>query len=97
MMKPDGSFKTFWNILMVVLLLYTATYVPYRTAFIDDTSTGMLVFETFIDFLFFMDIFVNFFTALELPDNKLETSRCKIAKSYVTSWFLLDLAACIPF
>ena len=33
---PDSKFKIMWNIIMVILLLYTATFVPYRTAFIDE-------------------------------------------------------------
>lgn len=33
---PDSKLKSYWNIICVVLLIYTATYMPFKTAFIDD-------------------------------------------------------------
>jgi hypothetical protein len=33
---PGSRFKNFWNIVNVILLIYTATYMPYRISFIDD-------------------------------------------------------------
>jgi hypothetical protein len=35
---PEGRMKTIWNIVMSILLIYTATFVPFRTAFIDETG-----------------------------------------------------------
>ena len=58
---PNGLFKTLWNCLMVVLLLYTATYMPYKTCFIDEEDNPWL--DYCIDILFTMDIFVTFISA----------------------------------
>jgi hypothetical protein len=77
---------------MVVLLLYTAVYVPYRTAFIDDSSEFMTIFELTIDILFFLDIIVNFFSAYE-EDEKIEVRLRKITKKYLKTWFFLDFIA----
>ena len=38
---PSSKVRTIWNIVVLWLLVYTATLVPYRTAFIeteDETS-----------------------------------------------------------
>ena len=35
---PTSRFKFFWNFVLLSLLLYTATIVPYRTAFVDVPS-----------------------------------------------------------
>jgi len=35
---PENYIKMSWNFVIMFLLLYTATFVPYRTAFIDDVS-----------------------------------------------------------
>ena len=35
-LMPQGRFKYMWNSTMIVLLLYTATYMPYKTCFIDE-------------------------------------------------------------
>ena len=33
---PEYRFRRIWNICVLFLLLYTATIVPYRTAFLAD-------------------------------------------------------------
>ena len=35
-LMPENPIKMFWNFVIMMLLLYTATFVPYRTAFIDE-------------------------------------------------------------
>ena len=39
-LMPESKLKTFWNIIVAILLIYTATFVPYRTAFIEEVSEG---------------------------------------------------------
>ena len=68
---PDSSFKIAWNMVMIILLVYTATIVPFRTAFIDDASTNFEKFEYFVDFLFGCDLFVNFISAYVDHDRKM--------------------------
>ena len=33
---PDSKFKMTWNLIIMVLLLYTAIYVPFKVAFINE-------------------------------------------------------------
>lgn len=35
---PDSQFNSYWNLIMTLLLLYTASYMPFRLSFIDSTS-----------------------------------------------------------
>ena len=49
-----------------------------------------------MDLLFQVDLLLNFFTAYEDENGELVTSRCAIAKSYLSSWFLVDLFSSIP-
>ncbi len=94
---PQSKFKLAWNIIIILLLLYTATYMPYRICFIDDASTGLLLgWEYLADVLFFLDIFINFISALELPDGTIDPRLKSIARAYVKSWFFLDLCATFP-
>jgi len=94
---PESGFKIFWNIVMVALLLYTATFVPFKTAFIDDVGFEFEIFEYTVDFLFVCDLFVNFLSAYIDTDRKMEIRVRVIANSYLRSWFLFDMAACFPF
>jgi Ion transport protein len=94
---PNSPFKLFWNIVIILLLIYTATWMPYQICFIDKPSQGaLLFFEYIIDSLFFLDIVFNFFTAIENPDGTLETRVRYIALSYIKVWFIIDSFAIVP-
>ena len=62
---PASRVKSFWNTIMIMLLVYTATYMVFKTCFIDDETTIGLSIDYTIDFLFFIDIFINFLSAEE--------------------------------
>ena len=62
-MLPDTKFKNIWDIIIMILLLYTATFLPIRTAFVDKDPIGLFELETVIDALFFMDLIINFCSA----------------------------------
>jgi hypothetical protein len=34
-LMPESRFKMFWNVVTLILLMYTASFVPYQTSFID--------------------------------------------------------------
>lgn len=94
---PQSTAKLVWNLVIICLLLYTATYMPYRICFIDDESTGFfLAFEYMVDILFALDIAVNFISALELADGSVDPRFKPIAIAYIKSWFFLDLFATFP-
>lgn len=88
-----------WQLVIVVLLLYFATYIPFELGFLDIEDTPIKnAINYLIDFLFLVDIIVNFFTAFELAvTKKMETNLKAIAVNYMSGWFLIDLAATFPF
>jgi hypothetical protein len=97
---PDSKFKIFWNIVTIILLVYTAIFVPYNVAFVDsdDKSAVNEAISTTIDILFTIDIFINFLSGFEDPlDQKVVTDLRVIAVTYIKSWFIPDVLACLPF
>lgn len=80
---PDGNFKTVWNFVMIFLLLYTASFVPIRTAFIDDVTPIFAGFEYTVDGCFIFDLFVNFLSAYTDQDKNLEIKLKNIALTYI--------------
>ena len=50
-----------------------------------------------IDFLFFIDIIVNFLSAFYDKELELIDDWTIVAKSYLASWFAVDLISIIPF
>lgn len=49
------------------------------------------VLDYFIDIIFFFDIIVQFFSAYELKDETIVSDMKTIAKTYLKSWFVMDL------
>lgn len=35
---PNNPFKAIWNMVLIIILCYTASYMPYKTCFIDEPS-----------------------------------------------------------
>jgi hypothetical protein len=94
---PETKFKNFWNAIIMILLVYTGTYVPYKTAFVDDTSNSVYIFELCVDALFITDVLVNFISAYEDREKNIEFRLHFIALNYIRSWLLIDVVSCIPF
>jgi hypothetical protein len=95
---PKSKFKSFWNALIMIFLVYTGTYVPFKVAFLNtDNSLIENFMELIIDCIFMFDIVVNFISAYEDRECNIEHRLSKIALSYITSWFLLDVFSSIPY
>lgn len=98
---PDDAFKRFWNILMIFLLIYVATYVPYGICFVQKEEGAPLTTAEIIDFvvdaMFLIDIFVNFVSAYEDDETGLPIVNLRsIAIHYLSTWFFLDFLAVLP-
>ena len=97
---PHSRTRTIWNFIVLMLLVYTATLVPYRTAFIeleDETNMILPAFDIIVDIMYIIDMGLNFFMAYEDRDKKVETRLKYIAINYFQTWWALDFLACIPF
>lgn len=94
---PQSRAKSYWNIVNIFLLLYTALYMPYRISFIDTEELWQSIVDWMINILFTADIIVTFFSAYEDDNGDLVSNCRQIADSYIRSWFLLDCIVCFPF
>ena len=93
---PNSKFKTLWNLIIILLLAYTSTVVPFQVAFVDIDSFATVIFNYIVDILFGIDIIVNFFSAYELANARVEVKLITIARNYLKTWFLFDLIATFP-
>ena len=60
---PDDSFKEKWEIIIIIVLLFTAGATPYRIAFVENDDIIWSSLDNGVDCIFLLDIFLNFFTA----------------------------------
>ena len=97
LLHPNGSFKTFWNLILAILLIYTATIMPFNIAFVEvEMFTTWWWIDLTLDILFFIDVIVNIFSAYYDAEGQLVTSRSKIFCKYLKTWMILDMIACFP-
>jgi hyperpolarization activated cyclic nucleotide-gated potassium channel 1 len=96
--RPTSPLKIAWNGVMFLLLIYTATLMPYRIAFEEQIFfDGFTIFEIMMDFLFFIDVIFNLFSSSVKANGEIETRLSKIAIPYLKTWFIMDLLGSFPF
>ena len=75
---PTSKFSIFWNLVIVLLLIYIATVLPYRIAFLEETSLGWLIWDYITDVIFLADLFITCFSAYHTSDGTVEVRFGKI-------------------
>ncbi|OMJ66562.1 hypothetical protein SteCoe_36549 [Stentor coeruleus] len=94
---PQSKFKKYWDCIMVILLLYTATIMPYRIAFIEGVDyDSWWWLDNTLNFLFFIDFLVNCTSAYYDDLDNLIYNHKKILLKYLKGWMFIDLIGCIP-
>ncbi len=98
LLLPDDSFKIKWEMMIAVVLIFTAIMTPYRLAFSsnDNDNPAWTAINYIIDAIFFIDIVLCFCTAFEDENEDLIHDRCVIAKTYLKTWFFVDIISVLP-
>ena len=83
---------------MLIAIAYTVTWLPFKVAFFTEDSNTPEFTEEIVEILFGIDLLVNFTSEYEDPIT-LKPISCykKIAKNYISTWFILDFLAFFPF
>ena len=71
-MKHNSRFRLNWDLFIMLLAIYNCVSIPFNAAFTPDANVVYLVFDSAIDFLFAVDIVVNFRTSFVHPKTGLE-------------------------
>ncbi|KAK5643336.1 hypothetical protein RI129_007181 [Pyrocoelia pectoralis] len=93
------AFKAIWDWIILCLTFYTAIMVPYNVAFKNKTSedVSLLVVDSIVDVIFFIDIVLNFHTTFVGPGGEVVSDPKIIRMNYLRSWFVIDLLSCLPY
>ncbi|KAG2430911.1 hypothetical protein HXX76_009883 [Chlamydomonas incerta] len=99
-----SRFRTAWDCIILVLLIYVAFVTPYVIGFaIEYTiSSWQGISELTVNGFFMMDILLNMRTTLPLgydaaSRNQEIRDRWAIIKHYLLGWFVLDVLAALPW
>ena len=91
---PDNPYKKIWDLLIAILILYSAIITPYEIAFSDSNKSSW--FEILIDIFLAIDIVLTFFSAYTDEEENLVKNHKKIIKKYLKSWFVIDIISVLP-
>lgn len=93
------AFKAIWDWIILCLTFYTAIMVPYNVALKNKTSEDvtLLVVDSIVDVIFFIDIVLNFHTTYVGPGGEVVSDPKVIRVNYLKSWFIIDLLSCLPY
>jgi hypothetical protein len=96
---PDNNYKEHFDVLVLVILMFTAITTPLRICFrgIDDGGEYFVV-DVVVDIIFWTDLILGFFCAYTkfMEKEVLVLAHKKIVMHYVRGWFTVDLLACRP-
>lgn len=97
-LHPNGKFKNYWSIIVVIMLFYTAIVTPFFQAFGDSLDQENIFWiETIVNILFFIDFCVNCTSAYYDKTEMLITKRKFIILNYLKSWMIVDFISWFPF
>ena len=97
LIHPEGTFKKVWSLVLMVFMLYTATLMPFRIAFDEAVYWDFwTVVDMMLDFVFLIDLGLNFCSITQRDDGSVEFRRGKIVLLYLKTWFVVDIISCFP-
>ena len=83
---------------MLVILMLNVILLPVAIAFFQDAvHPGWLTFNCISDFIFFLDIVLNFWTGVITDENTVILELRQVRKLYVKKWLILDIISIFPF
>ena len=102
---PGDRFRKKWDIITILMLLYSAWFTPIQIAFFGDTMTflniedwiGIFICDRVVEVVFFFDIFVNFRTAWTDSSGEICFCPYEAARRYLRTWFVIDVISILPF
>lgn len=99
MIAPYDRRYRWWQMFLIVLVIYSAWVCPFEIAFQKVGSGSFLIIDLVVNLFFAIDIVTTFFVAyLDSSTYLLVDDRKKITKRYLMSpWFVMDLASTLPF
>lgn len=96
---PFGTFRITWDLIGGLLIIYCTLVVPLQLCLFPDEHIPVIAALDWIMLVFFsLDIPINFNTShFSAVTGALVSSHYLIAKRYVTSWFVIDVASTVPW
>ena len=97
--SPSSYFIKIFDCLVFITALFYLIFVPYyfsKNIIINDGDKVCKLILIIIDFIYILDLILNFFRAYQNFDENLIKNPKNIFFHYLRSWFIFDFIQCIP-
>ena len=94
---PHAPMRLRWDLLLTIIILYSAVIVPYRIGFGVDSEGAWHYIDICTDILFGMDIVFNLFTGYISDLGNCVREPRLIIRNYMRGWFAIDFFSTVPF
>ena len=98
LIKPGTQFTNWWDIIMIVALVFTTIVTPYEVALTSNVALNWLfALNRIVDSIFWVDMYVNFHMIFQTDSGATMTNRSAIRQRYLRGWFGIDFITTLPF
>ncbi|KAJ1278740.1 hypothetical protein BS78_04G101900 [Paspalum vaginatum] len=96
--SPYDPRYRYWELFLIVLVIYSAWICPFELAFLRDLPSKLLLVENIVNSFFAVDIVLTFFVAyVDSKTHLLVDDQKRIAIRYLSTWFIFDVCSTAPF
>lgn len=95
-LSPKSLFQSIWNLIIILVLLYSTIILPYQLAFNEFIGNTWEFLDEITDILYITDIIIHLNTAITLENGKLSYNRKQIFLNYLKSWLIIDVISSFP-
>ena len=97
--SSESKYKNIFEVVILLLVGYSCVTSMLYTAFAPPTDQVIIVFDEIIEYLFMLDLAVNFITGYKDTETYTEVKDLKkIARKYIfKGWFFVDFISVFPF
>ena len=82
---PQGQFRTWWDLVSMLLIFWIALFVPFRLAFDLGEQCALNIIDLIIDIFFIVDVGINMVTAY-YDDGHLVIAHKQILIHYIKTY-----------
>ena len=103
LINPETNTFFIYDLLIVLAVLFSLFCFPYELAKYFClcnlyNNIILIIIEIFIDFLFIVDLIINFFLEYYTKEEEILVKiKFKIIYNYMSGWFFFDFLAAVPF
>jgi len=90
---PDSEERHQWDVLLMMLTMYSCAVVPFTSTFMDTIHAPLLLIDYLVDLVFVADVVLGFNTAFYTSSGDLVVEQRPICENYLRGWFPCELFA----